>query len=88
MVLLTVLVTLAAGVVAVPTPAQAAPSAAAYLAEVRTHTNHERTIREITLGKGGIEIGPPLTHMQGVLTGTPAFYQAPGAVTMNNTPPA
>jgi len=46
MVLLTVLVTLAAGVVAVPTPAQAAPSAAAYLAEVRTHTNHERTIRD------------------------------------------
>ncbi|MES2707402.1 MAG: ATPase domain-containing protein [Verrucomicrobiota bacterium] len=40
--------------------------------------NHERTIREMTMGKSGISIGPPLTHMQGVLTGTPAFFQAAG----------
>lgn len=40
--------------------------------------NHERTIREITMGRTGLVIGPPLTHMQGVLTGTPAFHQAPG----------
>lgn len=40
--------------------------------------NHERTIREFTMDETGLVIGPPLNHMQGVLTGTPAFYQAPG----------
>lgn len=33
--------------------------------------DHERTIREMSIGAGGIEIGPPLTHMQGVLSGVP-----------------
>jgi len=33
--------------------------------------NHERTLREIWVGSRGIEVGPPLTHMQGVLTGVP-----------------
>ena len=36
--------------------------------------NHERTIRPIKIGVGGIEVGPPLTGMQGVLTGVPTFY--------------
>ncbi len=35
--------------------------------------NHERTIREIRIGKGGIIVGEPLTNMQGVLTGTPSL---------------
>ncbi len=33
--------------------------------------NHERTIREMSVGKNGIELGPPLTNLQGVLTGNP-----------------
>jgi circadian clock protein KaiC len=35
--------------------------------------NHERTIREIKVGKKGIEVGKPLADMQGVLTGVPSF---------------
>ncbi|ESQ79203.1 circadian clock protein KaiC [Asticcacaulis sp. YBE204] len=38
---------------------------------------HERTIREFSLGGEGISIGKPLTDFQGVLTGTPVF-QGPG----------
>ncbi len=37
--------------------------------------NHERTIREMKMGKNGIEVGPPLTKLQGVLTGTPSFLE-------------
>ncbi|HEV2692591.1 MAG TPA: ATPase domain-containing protein [Verrucomicrobiae bacterium] len=37
--------------------------------------NHERTIREIKVSKQGMEVGPPLTQMQGVLTGTPTFFE-------------
>lgn len=33
--------------------------------------SHERTIRDIKVGAGGIEVGPPLTNMQGVLSGLP-----------------
>lgn len=35
---------------------------------------HERTIRELTLGKG-IELGPPLRELRGVLTGVPTAEQ-------------
>lgn len=35
--------------------------------------NHERSLREMKVGKGGLQIGAPLTNMQGVLTGVPAF---------------
>ncbi|RYD36406.1 MAG: circadian clock protein KaiC [Verrucomicrobiaceae bacterium] len=35
--------------------------------------NHERTIREMTLGPNGVVIGLPLVHMQGVLTGIPTI---------------
>lgn len=35
--------------------------------------DHERTIREIKVTKGGIEVGEPLTNLQGVLTGVPSF---------------
>jgi circadian clock protein KaiC len=32
---------------------------------------HEETIREMSLGSGGVHIGAPLENMRGVLTGTP-----------------
>ena len=34
---------------------------------------HERTIREFRVREGGIEVGPPLAEMHGVLTGVPTF---------------
>ncbi len=37
---------------------------------------HETTIREFTLGQGGIHLGEPLTEFQGVLTGVPHFTGA------------
>ena len=37
---------------------------------------HEKTIREFTLGKGGIRVGPPLEQFHGVLTGAPSFAGA------------
>lgn len=37
--------------------------------------SHERTIREIKTSKGGIEVGPPLTDLHGVLTGIPSFVK-------------
>jgi circadian clock protein KaiC len=36
--------------------------------------NHERTIREIKITKGGIQMGKPLTGLQGVMTGVPSFH--------------
>jgi circadian clock protein KaiC len=38
--------------------------------------NHERTIREMKVGRGGIEVGPPLTRMHAVLSGVPTFEPA------------
>jgi circadian clock protein KaiC len=40
---------------------------------------HEDTIREYTLGRDGLEVGPPLTTFQGILTGTPTFLGDAGA---------
>jgi len=37
---------------------------------------HERTIREMRLGEGGLMLGEPLTNFHGVLTGTPTFRGA------------
>ena len=34
---------------------------------------HERSIRELRLTEAGIEVGAPLRHFRGVLTGTPSF---------------
>jgi circadian clock protein KaiC len=34
---------------------------------------HERSIREFRLSAAGIEVGEPLRHFRGVLTGTPVF---------------
>jgi circadian clock protein KaiC len=35
--------------------------------------NHERTIRECRVGRGGLHVGPPLHEFQGVLTGVPRY---------------
>lgn len=34
---------------------------------------HERTIRDFTLGEGGIRLGPPLREFRGILTGVPVL---------------
>jgi circadian clock protein KaiC len=34
---------------------------------------HERTIREVRVAEGGVEVGLPLTDFQGVLTGVPTY---------------
>ncbi len=41
--------------------------------------NHERTIREMRIGKNGISLGEPLRDLQGVLTGVPNFVNAEAA---------
>jgi len=38
--------------------------------------NHERTIRECRVAKGGLRVGPPLQEFQGVLTGVPSYVGA------------
>jgi len=45
----------------------------------RSGGRHERTIREMTVGAGGIQLGPALSDMQGVLTGVPIFHGQPSA---------
>jgi circadian clock protein KaiC len=35
--------------------------------------SHERTIREMKIGKNGIEVGRPLTDLQGIMSGVPSF---------------
>ena len=40
---------------------------------------HERTIRDYSLGKGGIKLGPPLRGFRGVLSGVPVPEQAEGS---------
>lgn len=37
--------------------------------------HHERTIREMKISKTGIDIGPPLTELHGILTGTPSLLK-------------
>jgi circadian clock protein KaiC len=39
---------------------------------------HERAIRELRIGKGGIRIGEPLREFQGILTGNPQFVGESG----------
>jgi circadian clock protein KaiC len=40
--------------------------------------SHENTIRELTLAKNGIVVGPPLTQFSGVLTGVPILAEKVG----------
>jgi circadian clock protein KaiC len=42
---------------------------------------HERAIRELRIGKGGIRIGEPLREFQGILTGNPQFVGEAGTFT-------
>ncbi|MFW6146362.1 MAG: ATPase domain-containing protein [Planctomycetota bacterium] len=39
----------------------------------KRHGDHERSIREITSGPGGIALGPPLTAFRNVLSGVPQY---------------
>ncbi len=48
--------------------------------------NHERTIREIKVDKGGIHVGKPLKDFQGVLTGVPSFDRAAEHINDEDTP--
>ena len=42
---------------------------------------HERTLRELTLGADGIHVGAPLKEFQGILTGVPNFQgQRPSSI--------
>ncbi len=36
--------------------------------------HHEDTIREFSVGKNGVTVGPALTQFQGILTGVPRFH--------------
>jgi circadian clock protein KaiC len=42
----------------------------------KRYGRHERTIREMTLGEGGVHVGEPLEQFHGVLSGMPV-YQGP-----------
>jgi circadian clock protein KaiC len=39
----------------------------------KRYGDHERTIREYRIGKGGIGVGEPLKDFKGVLTGRPDY---------------
>jgi len=53
--------------------------------------DHERTIRETRVQRGGLHVGGPLREFQGVLTGVPSFTGASGdllpPVSPNSAPP-
>jgi circadian clock protein KaiC len=40
---------------------------------------HESTIRDLKIGATGLQIGPPLTRFQGVLSGQPVLMGGRGA---------
>jgi len=40
--------------------------------------DHDRTIREVWVGKEGVAVGEPLHELQGVLTGVPSFLNNAG----------
>ncbi len=55
------------------------------LSVVKTRTSdHEATIREFTLGRGGVKIGAVLRDFGGVLSGTP-IYRGSAAALMDST---
>jgi len=39
---------------------------------------HEESIRELSMGAGGLTVGQPLSQFHGVLTGSPRYAGAPG----------
>ena len=50
----------------------------------RRSGNHERTIRECKVGRGGLEVGEPLREFQGVLTGVPSYTGAAAPLMIDN----
>lgn len=40
----------------------------------KRQSSHERAIREIRMGPGGLRVGMPLTDFHGVLTGVPSYH--------------
>lgn len=48
----------------------------------KRHGSHEMTIREVQIGSGGVQVGPPLHEFTGILTGTPR-YEGASAVSSN-----
>lgn len=40
-------------------------------------SNFEKTLREVSISRFGIEVGKPLTGLRGILTGTPEFIEVP-----------
>ncbi|MBV9949757.1 MAG: AAA family ATPase [Myxococcales bacterium] len=46
----------------------------------RRRGSHEATIREFTLGRKGLRLGPPLRDFRGVLTGVPMFEGKVGSL--------
>jgi len=48
--------------------------------------SHENTIREFTIGRNGIMVGPVLQEFQGVLRGVPEYVGASGPMLKKQTP--
>jgi circadian clock protein KaiC len=46
--------------------------------------DHERTIREFRVAKGGLKLGPPLQEFQGVLAGNPQYIGDTGPLMHRN----
>jgi circadian clock protein KaiC len=49
--------------------------------------DHERTIREFWIGRGGIKVGAPLSDFHGVLTGVPVFSGAQSLLSQQDDHP-
>ena len=50
--------------------------------------NHERTIRECRVSRGGLTVGEPLREFQGVLTGVPSYFGESGPLMRESRTPA
>jgi circadian clock protein KaiC len=48
--------------------------------------NHERSIRECRVGRGGLRVGEPLREFQGVLTGVPQYVGEAGPLMSTGEP--
>ena len=49
--------------------------------------DHERTIRECRVARGGLHVGQPLHEFQGVLTGVPHYIGETGPLMRGQSPP-
>jgi circadian clock protein KaiC len=48
---------------------------------------HEPMVRELTMGAGGVSVGPPLDEFQGVLTGVPSYVGNRERPASSDSPP-